>query len=102
MFLAALRDLQWRRRRFLIAVIGAGLVLAISLVGSGLSAGFRNEMQRSVSAANADAWLGPTSVTGPLTALQPFPVAQAAAPAALPGVTRADPLLFSRSAIDRG
>ena len=31
MLIAALRDLQWRRRRFIIAIIGTGVVFAMTL-----------------------------------------------------------------------
>ena len=32
MLTAALRDLQWRKRRFVIAIVGTGLVFAMTLV----------------------------------------------------------------------
>ena len=51
MLLAALRDLQWRRRRVAITVIGTGLLLAMTLVLTGLSASFRveaHDVRRSV------------------------------------------------------
>jgi putative ABC transport system permease protein len=102
MLLAALRDLQWRRRRFLIAMIGTGLVFAMSLVASGVAAAFRNEMTRSIRYAAADRWLVPSTVSGPLTAVRPFPLTLADQASALPGVTRADPIVFARSAITSG
>ena len=43
MLIAALRDLQWRRRRFLIAVVGTSFVFAMTLVLTGLANGFRVE-----------------------------------------------------------
>jgi len=100
MLFAALRDMQWRRRRLLIAVIGTGLVFAISLTGAGIGAAFRNETARSVAAARADRWLVPEGVSGPLTAVRPFPVTAATEVAGLPGVQRADPIVFTRSAIE--
>ena len=48
MLLAAWRDLQWRRRRFLIAVLGTALVFAMTLVLAGLSAAFVNEVDRTI------------------------------------------------------
>ena len=36
MLIAALRDLQWRRRRFIIAIIGTGVVFAMTLILTGL------------------------------------------------------------------
>ena len=44
--IAALRDLQWRRRRFLIAVIGTSVVFAMTLILTGLSHGFDVEAAR--------------------------------------------------------
>ena len=41
--IAALRDLQWRRRRFIIAIVGTGVVFAMTLVLTGLANGFRVE-----------------------------------------------------------
>lgn len=36
MLIAALRDLQWRRRRFVIAIVGTAMVFAMTLVLTGL------------------------------------------------------------------
>ena len=38
MWLVSLRDLQWRRRRFLIAVVATALVFAMSLLMAGADA----------------------------------------------------------------
>jgi putative ABC transport system permease protein len=38
MWLVSLRDLQWRRRRFLIAVAATALVFAMSLLMAGADA----------------------------------------------------------------
>ena len=40
MWMTALRDLQWRRRRFPIAVVGTSLVFAMTLVLAGLATSF--------------------------------------------------------------
>jgi putative ABC transport system permease protein len=64
---AALRHLQSRRRRFLVAALGAGLVLALSTVMTGITASFNNEAVRTVALAQADHWLVPTGAAGPFT-----------------------------------
>ncbi len=64
---AALRHLQSRRRRFLVAAVGAGLVLALSLVMTGITASFSNEAVRTVALAQADHWLVPIGAAGPFT-----------------------------------
>ncbi|MCB0946604.1 MAG: glutamine ABC transporter permease, partial [Mycobacterium sp.] len=50
MLIAALRDLQWRKRRFVIAIVGTGLVFAMTLVLTGLANGFGVEANRTVDA----------------------------------------------------
>jgi putative ABC transport system permease protein len=68
MWIITVRDLQYRRRQFAIAVVGAGLVFAVTLVLTGISAGFRHEARTVVDATDADAWILPRGVTGPFTA----------------------------------
>lgn len=81
MWFVSIRDLQHRQRRFVIAVAGTALVFAMGLIGSGLSAGFRAEAQRTVAATGADAFLVPEGGAGPFTgfAAMPRKVAFAAA-----------------------
>jgi putative ABC transport system permease protein len=62
--LVSLRDLQFRRRRFAIAILGTALVLGITLVLSGMVAGFRNEAHRTVDAFDAESWVVPAGATG--------------------------------------
>ena len=45
MLLAALRDMQWRKRRFVIAVLSTAIIFAMTLVLTGLANGFRAEAQ---------------------------------------------------------
>ena len=56
MLTAALRDLQWRKRRFVIAIVGTGLVFAMTLVLTGLANGFRVEATRTVDSLGVDAF----------------------------------------------
>jgi hypothetical protein len=48
MLIAALRDLQWSRQRFIIAIVGTWGHFAATLVLTGLANGFRIEAQRTV------------------------------------------------------
>ena len=59
---------------------------------SGVSASFDNEIHRTVSAIDADAWLVPADSFGPFTGPATMPAARAAAARRLPGVRRADPI----------
>jgi putative ABC transport system permease protein len=65
MFAAALRDLVWRRRRFAIALVATALVMSMSLVMSGLSASFPNEIDRMLDTLDADEFLAAEGATGP-------------------------------------
>lgn len=73
MWTITLRDLQYRRRQFAIAVVGAGFAFALALVLTGMSAGFRHEARETVAAIGADAWVVPRGVTGPFTSQSTMP-----------------------------
>lgn len=73
MWTITLRDLQYRRRQFGIAVVGAALVFALALVLTGVSKGFRTEVRDTVGAIGADWWVVPKGVTGPFTTQSALP-----------------------------
>jgi putative ABC transport system permease protein len=100
--IAALRDLQWRRRRFIIAVIGTGVVFAMTLILTGLSNGFDQEAADTVKATNVDAWIIPSGAAGPYLGASPFPESVATDVAQLDGVTKAAPLVFSGTTMRQG
>jgi len=96
MLLAALRDLQFRRRRFAITAIATGLVFSMGLLMSGLSNAFTVEISRTLLQSGGERWIAPSTAAGPFSAgitirLDGFDET------ALPGVLRADPVLFTRS-----
>ncbi len=99
MLVAALRDLQWRHRRVIITVIGTGLVLAMTLVLSGLSASFHDETVHFVSVLGADGFVYPASASGPFTGASPVSTSAATTVAAMPGVSKASPLLLLQAPI---
>ena len=68
MWLVGVRDLQYRRRRFLIAVLATAVVFAMTLIMSGLSNGLDKEMDRIVGSFGADAWIVARGASGPFTA----------------------------------
>jgi putative ABC transport system permease protein len=94
--LIALRDLQWRRRRFLLGVIATGLVFALALLITGMGASFQNEVKRTVNAMGADAWVVPRGTSGPFTAGTTFPESVADEVARQPGVEKASALAVLR------
>jgi putative ABC transport system permease protein len=87
-----LRDLQYRRRQFGIAVLGAALVFGLTLLLTGMSAGFRKEARDTVRDVGADAWIVPRGVTGPFTSDSAMPEELAAKLARTPGVRAAEPV----------
>lgn len=101
MWLIAFRDLQWRRRRFLIAIAATSLVFAMTLLLTGVSASLHQQDRRIVTAFGAESWLVDAGASGPFTASRLIPDAVAAGVATAPGVVRADPVVISRSTASR-
>ena len=99
MLFVSLRDLQWRRRRFLIGVLAAGLVFALTLLMSGVSASFGTEIKHSIAAFDVDGWVVPSGVSGPFTSTRVFPAAEARQIGARPGIQAAEPVLLMRTTV---
>jgi putative ABC transport system permease protein len=95
--ITALRDLQWRRRRFVIAIIGTGVVFAMTLVLTGLANGFRVEARNTVDSLGIDSYLIEAGALGPFLGSTMFAAAEARAVAKVPGVETAIPLVFSQA-----
>jgi putative ABC transport system permease protein len=102
MLLAALRDMQWRRRRLVIAIISTGLIFAVTLVLIGLSNGFRVEAQRSVDSLGVDTFVLKAGAAGPFLGATPFAQADLSQIAAEPGVEAAVPLACAASTVKDG
>jgi putative ABC transport system permease protein len=73
MVAVTLADLAYRYRQFLIAIIGAGLVMSIALVLSGLTNGFTAETDWTVAAAGANRWIITTASEGRIASVGVFP-----------------------------
>jgi putative ABC transport system permease protein len=87
-----MRDLSWRRRRFLISLLATGVVLTLALLMTGIKAGLDDEPGRAVKAFHADSWLLPPGVSAPFGGPFPFPASSVDAVRASPRVLRADPV----------
>lgn len=100
MIAITLDDLRFRMRQFVIAVVGASLVFALSLLMTGMAAGFGAEVDQTVAGTGAAAWVMPQGSIGRITSLSPMPAPVAAAAASLRvhGVTRADPVVVAPEA----
>lgn len=98
MLKAAWRDLQWRRKRFAITIVGTALVFAMSLLMSGLSNSFVVEIDHTLDTMAADRWVTRDDAAGafsPGSFLTPSDVALLTAPQS--GVDDAAPVLFGNS-----
>src|SRR5579862_8663662 len=94
MLMITLRDLAFRSRQFVIAVVGAALVFAIGLLLAGMAASYQAEVHRVVERFRADAWIVPAGSSGPFTSFGPLSPAELAAAVTLPGIGRADPVII--------
>ncbi|MCV7410284.1 glutamine ABC transporter permease [Mycobacterium florentinum] len=102
MLFAALRDMQWRSRRLVIAVVSTGLVFAMTLVLTGLANGFHVEAQRTVDSIGIDAFVVKAGAAGPFLGATPFAEAELPRVAAEPGVVAAAPLACAPSTVRDG
>ena len=98
MWLIAARDLQYRRRRFLIAIAATGLVFGIALLLDGASKNITDETTHIVGLFRADGFVVDRRATGPFTTTVVIP--DDALPPTGPG--RADPFLVSRATVRAG
>jgi putative ABC transport system permease protein len=85
-------DLTYRYRQFLIAVLGAGVVLAMAILMAGLANGFSFEVDQTVGGVGAQNWVMTQGSHGRLASVALFPQTATTLIAHTPGVTRADPL----------
>ena len=97
MLLAALRDLQWRRKRFAITLLGTGLVFAMSLLMSGLANAFTVAIDRTLADQHVQLWVANGSASGPYSAGFAITPAMIDAVRAMPGVRAADGLVSGRT-----
>ncbi len=72
MIRAALRDLQWRLKRFVIAMAGVALVFAMGLIMTGLDESFSLEVDRTLDAVGAQVWAVSDQASGPFTSFLPM------------------------------
>jgi putative ABC transport system permease protein len=90
MWNVTLRNVQFRRRQFLLAVIGTALVFAMALLVTGIREGFRTEANRTLAGIGGDHWAVTSNGPGPFTGSTPMPADTADRLRNSPGVRRAD------------
>ncbi len=93
MFSITVCDLLYRRRQFLIAILGAALVFAMTLLLAGLTAGFGVEIDQTVGGFRADAWVVKAGSSGRVTSLTPMADTVLVRVSRTPGVASATPVV---------
>jgi len=102
MLIAALRDMQWRKRRFVIAILSTAIIFGMTLVLTGLANGFRVEAQRTVDSLGVDTFLVKAGASGPFVGATPFAAVDLQRIAAAPGVVAAAPLVYAGGTVTLG
>lgn len=95
MLIAALRDMQWRRRRFAIAVLSTAIIFGMTLALTGLANGFQTEARRTVDSLGVDLFIVKAGASGPFVGATPFAPVELRRIAAAPGVDVAAPLAYA-------
>src|SRR3954447_25453311 len=101
MWLVGVRDLQYRRRRFLIAVLATSVVFAMTVLMSGMSNGLDAEVDRIVGSFDADSWVVARGASGPFTASKFLAAGDVERVRQAPGVRAAAPMLVARATLGR-
>ena len=95
MWKVTLRNVQFRRRQFLLAVVGTALVFAMALWVTGIRQGFRTEADNMLAGIGGDHWAIAAGTAGPFTGTPPMFAETAERLGQAPGVRRADPLIIT-------
>lgn len=97
-----LRNIQFRRRQFLIAVVGTALVFGMAVLVTGIREGFEAEASSMVNGMGGDHWVLRAGISGPFTGFGPLRASFAGDLAKLPGVRRADPIVVIPETVGTG
>ena len=102
MLIAALRDMQWRKRRFVIAILSTAIIFAMTLVLTGLANGFQVEAWKTVDSLGVDVFVVKAGASGPFVGATPFAPVDLRRIAASPGVVAAAPLAYAGGTVTLG
>ncbi len=97
----AVKDLLFRRRRFIASVLSTSIAFALALLLSGAEEHLRRESERIVALFEADQFVVAAGTAGPFSTARLVPAATADDLLADAGVTSADPFVQVREVIDR-
>jgi len=95
----ALRQLSYRWRQNLLAILGTALVFATALLAAGMSAGFHAEAARTLAGVGGDGWVIAAGTTSPFSAEVALDQGQVNAVARDPGVKAAAPILILNESV---
>jgi putative ABC transport system permease protein len=99
MLAITLQDLRFRARQFVIAVVGAGLVFAMTLLLAGMAAGFGVEINQTVQGMGAQSWVLAAGSVGRVADLSPIPQSDVATVGNEAGVIKASPVIVVPQAV---
>ncbi len=100
MLLIAIRDLQFRLRRFVISVVAVALVLALTVVLAGVASSLDVEVNHTLDQLGVDHWVVNSEASGPFFGSVPMDQATVAQVKSLPGVQEAEPQVFYPYTLD--
>jgi putative ABC transport system permease protein len=99
MWMVTLRDLQWRHRRFIIAMAATSIVFAMTLLLAGVDQSLHDEPDRILRVIGADRWLVAAQTSGPFTTSTAIPASVAHDLANTTGISRASPIVLLHSTV---
>jgi len=98
-WLIGARDLQFRRRRVLIAVLATSVVFAMTLLMAGMSKGLDDEIDRLVGSFKAETWAVARGASGPFTTTKFLSAEDQERVSDADGVRAAAPVIVGRGTI---
>jgi putative ABC transport system permease protein len=102
MWTISLRDLEYRSRRFLIAVAVTALVFGIAVAIDGIKRTLQNEPGDLIASFDADAWVVRKGNSSPFTTTAVLPESAVEDLTATEGVRRAVPIVVGRATVTSG
>jgi putative ABC transport system permease protein len=99
MWLISARDLEYRLRRFVIAIAVTSIVFGMALAFDSMKRSLQDEVPRMLENIGADRWVVREGVTGPFTSGEVIPSEVAGQLRDAPGVERADPIVITRGVV---
>ena len=94
--------MQWRKRRFVIAILSTAIIFAMTLVLTGLANGFRAEAEKTVDSLGCDVFLVKDGASGPFVGATPFAPTDLRGSPPTPGVQQAAPLAYAGGTVTLG